>query len=100
MAENTIRIRAKNSGGNTKVKTLIKHAMSAKSDKNGTTSHFIQEVMCEHNGLTVFKANWSTSVSKNPYLSFQFQGGSVGDSITISWVDNSGDTDSLTTSII
>ncbi|MGD9390755.1 MAG: thiosulfate oxidation carrier complex protein SoxZ, partial [Thioalkalispiraceae bacterium] len=44
-------------------------------------------------------AQWSGAVSKNPYLSFQFTGGKAGDSLTLSWVDNKGGKDSLTTKV-
>ena len=99
MAENTIKIRAKKVDGITHVKTLIKHEMISTIHSKTSSPHFIQEVNCEHNGDTVFKANWGSSISRNPYLSFKFEGGNSGDSITINWIDNTGDTDSLTTTI-
>lgn len=101
MAENTIKIRAKKTDGVTHVKALIKHAMrssTASSSTNGN-AHFIQQVDCQHNDQTVFKANWGSFISKNPYLSFKFEGGNSGDSITISWIDNLGDSDSLSATI-
>jgi len=67
--------------------------------KDNSDSHFIQEVNCEHNGFIVFKANFGTFISSTPYLSFKFEGGNPGDNITISWVDNLGDSDSNTTVI-
>ena len=104
MAKNTIKIKAKNKGGITEVKTLIKHVMETGLRKNKKTgkkipAHFIKEVKCEHNGALVFTANWGVAVSKNPYLSFKFEGGSKGDEIKISWVDNTGDSDSRTSKI-
>jgi sulfur-oxidizing protein SoxZ len=30
-------------------------------------------------------------VSKNPYLSFKFKGGKKGDTVTIAWNDNKGE---------
>ena len=32
------------------------------------------------------------SVSKDPFLSFKFKGGAMGDKVTVTWVDNTGDT--------
>ena len=99
MASNTVKIKAKMKGTSIEVKALIKHAMETglRKDKNTgkkIPAHFIKEVTCDHNGNNVMTANWGVAISKNPYLSFQIRGGSVGDSIKISWVDNKGDSDS------
>jgi len=104
MAKNSIKIKAKNKGEKTEVKALIKHNMETGLRKNKKTGekippHFIQEVKCEHNGSVVFTANWGIAVSKNPYLSFKFTGGNKGDTITVSWVDNKGKTDSNSTKV-
>ena len=95
----SIKIRAKASGGVTTVKTLVNHPMETgqrKDKKTGTNipAHFIQELIAEHNGRTVITAQWSTGVSKNPYMSFKFAGGNKGDKVKISWVDNKGQSDS------
>ncbi len=99
MAKNTIKIRAKMKGAETEVKALIKHVMETglrKDKKTGDKipAHYIQEVVCKHNGNVIFTANWGVAVSKNPYLSFKFSGGKKGDSVDVSWVDNKGDKDS------
>lgn len=104
MAKNSIKIKAKNKGGKTEVKALIKHKMETGLRKNKKTgekipAHYIKEVKCEHNGNLVFTANWGVAVSKNPYLSFKFSGGAKGDSIKVSWVDNKDDTDSRSTKV-
>lgn len=104
MAKNTIKIKAKNKGSKTEVKALIKHNMETGLRKNKKTgekipAHYIKEVKCDHNGKTIFTANWGIAVSKNPYLSFKFTGGNKGDTIAISWVDNKGDTDSRSTKV-
>lgn len=98
MAENSIRTKAKITDDIVHVKILIQHAMTAGKQNNGQ-AQFIQEVNCEHNGNLVFKANWGTAIAKNPYLSFKFAGASLGDSITINWLDNLGDSDSQTVTI-
>jgi sulfur-oxidizing protein SoxZ len=43
----------------------------------------------------VMTAQWSGGVSKNPYLSFKFKGGAAGDTVTLSWRDNTGESDSV-----
>ncbi|MDH5377790.1 MAG: thiosulfate oxidation carrier complex protein SoxZ [Gammaproteobacteria bacterium] len=99
MASNTVKIKAKAAGGRIEVKTLIKHVMETglrKDKKTGEKipAHFIKEVSCEHNGKPVMVANWGVAISKNPYLSFNILGGTKGDTIKISWVDNKGESDS------
>ena len=40
---------------------------------------------------TVLSAQWGPAISRNPYMSFKFQGAAKGEKIKISWVDNKGD---------
>jgi sulfur-oxidizing protein SoxZ len=92
----SIRIRAQAKGGATTVKALMSHPMETGNRKNKKTgkkipAHFIQEVNCSHNGSNVVTALWGPAISKNPYLSFKFNGGKSGDEIKISWVDNKGE---------
>jgi sulfur-oxidizing protein SoxZ len=98
MASN-IKIRAKASNGVTTVKSLMSHEMETglrKDKKTGEPipAHFIQEVTAKWKDQTVMTALWSGGVSKNPYLSFKFNGGEPGDTIEISWVDNMGESES------
>ncbi|WJW76185.1 thiosulfate oxidation carrier complex protein SoxZ [Thiohalobacter sp. IOR34] len=102
---NTIKIRAKLSKGVTTVKALISHPMETGQRKDKSTgklipAHFIQEVVCEHNGNAVLTAEWGPAISKNPYLSFRFKGASNGDILKLRWVDNKGKSDSIETKII
>jgi sulfur-oxidizing protein SoxZ len=103
MASN-IKIRAKTTDGVTTVKALMSHEMETglrKDKKTGEPipAHFIQEVTAKWKDQVVMTALWSGGVSKNPYLSFKFNGGEVGDPIEISWVDNKGETDTGTAEI-
>jgi len=103
MASN-IKIRAKGSNGVTTVKALMSHEMETglrKDKKTGEPipAHFIQEVTAKWKDQVVMTAMWSGGVSKNPYLSFKFKGGDVGDTIEIAWVDNKGETESGTAEI-
>jgi sulfur-oxidizing protein SoxZ len=104
MAKKSIKIRAKAKGGETTVKCLMNHPMETGLRKNSKTgklipAHFIQDVTAKHNETDVLTAQWSGGVSKNPYLSFKFSGGSAGDTVTISWTDNKGESDSKTVKI-
>lgn len=104
MAKKSIKIRAKFKKGTVTVKALMTHPMETGSRKDKKTgelipAHFIQEVTCESAGKKVVSAIWSGGVSKNPYISCRFQGGSKGDDVTLSWVDNKGNSDSATAKV-
>lgn len=97
--KDSIKIRAKVTGGVTEVKALINHPMETGQRKDAKTgqlipAHFIQEITCEHNGEKVLTSQWGIAISKNPYLSFKFSGAKAGDTLKVSWVDNKGDSDS------
>ena len=47
----------------------------------------------------MFTALWGPAVSKDPYVKFEFKGGKKGDDLKVSWVDNKGQSDTLTTKI-
>lgn len=101
---NTIKVRAKLAGDVTTVKALVSHPMETGQVKDKKTgqllpAHFIQEVVCEHNGKAVMTALWGVAISKNPYLSFRFKGAKVGDKLTLRWADNKGQSDSQETVI-
>ena len=100
----SIKMRAKVSDGVSTIKALISHPMDTglvKDKKTGKTipAHFIQEVVCQHKGTTVMTANWGAAISKNPYLSFKFKGAAAGDTVSLSWVDNTGEKDSADATI-
>jgi len=104
MARKTIKIRAKVKDGVTTVKSLITHPMETGNRKDKKTgkmipAHFIQEINCDHGGSRVMNILSSGGVSKNPYISFKFEGGNKGDEIKISWMDNQGGSDSATAKI-
>ena len=102
MSKSSIKIRAKVKDGTATVKCLISHPMETglrKDKKTGKLipAEFIQEVVCESGGKTVMNALWNGTISKNPFLSFDFTGVKPGDMLKISWVDNTGKSDSTET---
>jgi sulfur-oxidizing protein SoxZ len=104
MASKSIKIRAKLKDDVVTVKALMTHPMETGTRKDKKTgemipAHFIQEVTCTAGGKTVMSALWSGGVSKNPYLSFKFKGASAGDDVTLSWVDNQGNSESETAQV-
>lgn len=99
----SIRARAVESGGVVSIKALVKHPMDSGFVKDSAGDiippHFIQKLTISHNGKNVFVADWGPAVSKDPFLECRFEGGSKGDELTISWVDNKGESDSTTATI-
>lgn len=100
---NPMKIRAAVVDGVTEVKILMQHEMETglRKDAEGVLvpAWFITEVKAQHQGRTVLEAQFAQSISKNPYLAFRFKGGAAGDKITVSWVDNKGDSRSDEVSI-
>ena len=97
MASNTIRARASLQNGVASVRTLISHPMETgqRRDSAGETipAHYIEDMHIELNGEKIMVANMSAAISRNPYLAFQFEGASSGDTLSLSWNDNKGDSD-------
>lgn len=100
---NTSKIRATFRDGITEVKALMQHEMEngRRKDETGNLvpAWFITDMKVQHNNKTVLEAQFGTSVSKNPYLVFRFKGGKVGDKVTLSWLDNRGESSSDTVDI-
>jgi sulfur-oxidizing protein SoxZ len=96
---NTIRAQAQLAdNGMTTVKLVIRHPMIIErvDPKTGQTiqPHFIEELRIAQGGETLIEAVWGQAVSVNPFFQFSFSGAKVGDTITVSWRDNRGETDS------
>ena len=90
------RLRARMDGTAIQVKMLLRHPMETGARKHPATGkllprHFIQELVCSHNGTPVLTLDWGWGVSANPYLSFDLRDGKVGDAIAIRWTDNKGE---------
>ncbi|MDD3764606.1 MAG: thiosulfate oxidation carrier complex protein SoxZ [Nevskiales bacterium] len=98
-----MRIRAKAADGVTEVKALMSHPMETGQRKdaegNPIPAHYITEVTALHNDKVVLQAYWGAAVSQNPFLHFRFKGGAEGDTVTIKWVDNKGESQSDDTKI-
>jgi sulfur-oxidizing protein SoxZ len=91
-----MRIRANAQQDGVDVRVLMSHEMETGQRKDGNgnivPAHFISNVTVTHGGKTVLSAEWGPAVSKNPYMQFKFQGGKKGDEVTVTWVDNMGET--------
>jgi sulfur-oxidizing protein SoxZ len=98
MARKKMKIRAWADNGAATVKAIVFHQMETGLRKDKATgkkipAHFIEELVCTHNGKTVLTCLWGPGVSKNPFLSFRLKNAKKGDSIKLSWVDNKGEKD-------
>ena len=79
-------------GENVKIKTLAEHEMETGVRRDNITGVIyprliIQSVIAKYNGKMVFKANWFSGVSANPYLAFYITAKESG-LIEIEWKDD------------
>ena len=95
MAAEPMRVRAVQEGEFIEVKILMKHRMLSRLswDSRGQLilPHFIQTVRGYCNDKQVLYVHFGGSVARDPYFSFKFSGGKLGDKVVISWVDTEGD---------
>ncbi len=94
MAE-PMKIRATLQGDVADVRVLMAHPMETGQRKDAAGKlvplHFIQSITAQLNGKTVFTADISQAVSRNPVFAFKVKGAKVGDRLSITWQDNTGD---------
>jgi thiosulfate oxidation carrier complex protein SoxZ len=76
------------------VRVLIHHPMLPphKDPMTGApvSGLYIQQVTAQLNGKTVLIGDWSSGVSRDPYLSFKIRQAARGDVIRVNWADNAG----------
>jgi sulfur-oxidizing protein SoxZ len=93
---NPMRIRAASKDGITEVRVLMNHEMETgqRRDAAGALvpAWFIQEVRATLNDRQVMTSQWGPSIAKNPYFAFKIKGGTKGDMVSVTWVDNRGET--------
>ena len=90
-----MKMRATAQGGVTEIRVLMAHPMETGQRKGPDGKlvpvHFIQNVTVRLNGKTVVEGQISQAVSRNPVFSFRVKGGSKGDKVEVSWLDNKGE---------
>jgi sulfur-oxidizing protein SoxZ len=90
-----MKIRATLQGDVADVRVLMAHPMETGQRKQGGKAvplHFIQSITAQLNGTTVFSADISQAISRNPVFAFKVKGAKAGDKITVTWKDNKGET--------
>lgn len=90
-----MKIRATLQGDVADVRVLMAHPMETGQRKDAAGNvvplHFIQTITAQLNGKTVFTADVSQAISRNPVFAFKVKGAKAGDKIIITWTDNKGD---------
>ena len=90
-----MKIRATMQGDVADVRVLMAHPMETGQRRQGgelVPLHFIQNITATLNGKTVFSADISQAISRNPVFAFKVKGAKAGDKIVITWTDNKGET--------
>ena len=90
-----IKLRGKIKNGVAEIKSLMPHPMETGTRREDSgalvPAHYIEEVVCEHNGSLVLRAEWGPSISKNPYFAFKVRNANPGDTVSVRWTDNLGE---------
>ncbi len=90
-----MRVRATESGGVVDVKILMKHDMETgpRTDRSGKTIPLwhIAHVAIKAKDKEVFRGQFGTAISKDPFLNVKFKGAVKGDEVVVSWVDSKGE---------
>ncbi len=99
-----IKIRTRTKDGIIIVSAMLRHPMETGRRKNPETGepipvHHITEVCCEVNGKTAMTAVVGAGISTNPFFSFHLHDIKIGDILSLTWLDNLGNTDSIKTAI-
>ena len=94
MAE-PMKIRATLQGDVADVRVLMAHPMETGLRKDAAGKlvplHFIQTITAQLNGKTMFSADISQAVSRNPMFAFKVKKAKTSDKLSITWQDNQGD---------
>lgn len=93
-----IKLKPKSKKGVIDIKALVKHPMETGLRKNNKTGKFfpanyITDLYISVNGNPVVNGLVGSAVSKNPYFRFK-AAGNKGDTVTLSYTDNMGLSDS------
>jgi sulfur-oxidizing protein SoxZ len=90
-----MKIRASLQGDVADVRVLMAHPMETGQRKDASGKvvpmHFIQTITAQLNGKTVFAADISQAVARNPVFAFKVKGAKAGDKLSITWTDNKGE---------
>ena len=90
-----MKIRVTLQGDVADVRVLMAHPMETGQRKDAAGNlvplHFIQTISAQLNGKTVFSADVSRAISRNPVFAFKVKGAKAGDKLSVTWQDNMGE---------
>ena len=99
MATKKTRLKTETTADGVRATCLIKHPMETGNrlgaDGNKIPIHYIKFVRFEVNGEHVGTLNLGPGVSADPYLSLDIVDVSSGDTVSLSWEDNLGESDTV-----
>ncbi len=95
----TTKMKIKQVDGGHDVLCLVNHPMETGLRKDSKTGelvpeHFIEIMTFQLNGETVAEAILGQGVSKNPLIGVRVTNAKAGDTLSVSWTDNKGETGS------
>ncbi|MHB8258584.1 MAG: thiosulfate oxidation carrier complex protein SoxZ [Acidiferrobacterales bacterium] len=90
-------IRTRPHNGATEILVLVEHPMETgqridPKTKRKIPAHFIQILTISVNGRPVAEADLSVAISKDPLLGVLVKGPKSGDTVSVAWHDNKGET--------
>ena len=90
-------IRTRPHNGATEILVLVEHPMETgqridPKTKRKIPAHFIETLTISVNGHPVAETDLSVAISKDPLLGVLVAGPKAGDTVTVSWRDNKGET--------
>ena len=99
-----MKLRAVMHADRVEVKVLMAHpeetGLRKSADGAVVPAHYISNVSIQCAGREVLRAQWGAAISRNPFLQFAFRGAERGQEVTVTWIDNRGEsrTDRVTIS--
>ncbi len=99
MARKRTRLKTEKTENGVRATCLVKHPMETgnrlESDGAKIPIHYIKYMKFSVNGEHVGTLNLGPGVSADPYLSMDIADVNSGDTVTLQWEDNTGDTDTI-----
>jgi sulfur-oxidizing protein SoxZ len=93
-----IKAKAKQQGDFVEIKTLMTHPMETGlrkgKDGNKIPANHITEITVKSGSEVLMTVEYGPAISQNPYTSLMIGGKKKGDVLNVSWVDNTGKSDS------
>jgi len=103
MASQT-KMKTRHVGSRTEVLVLVRHPMETGRHRDEKTQelippHYIETMVFRLNGEVVAEAYLGPGVAPNPLTTVGLRAAHPGDRVTVSWTDNTGDSDRAETTI-